>query len=178
MGITPEQLNEVIPKISPKDFSVIIPKLTPETLTRILPKLTPEQFNSIIPKLTPDQINTVLPKLTSEELTAVIQATKITPESILDYIQDVPTPEQPGPVPIPIPPGIIKPLLDFHLRQNKAETAKQGIQLYDVKLQYQSSSEQYKIKSNSFQGAASEALSRRQTQQIPTNIIITQIKKQ
>lgn len=181
-NITPEQLNKIVPQISNRDLTSIIPKLSPDVLTQILPNLAQEQLNEIIQKLSPEQLNEIIPDLSQEQLNEIMQKLEITPEAMIDFIQIQEsggggggggggTPPGPGPG----PPGIIGRISDFHLRQNKREMAKQGIALYDVRLQYHSSSERYKIKSNSFQGAAREALNRKQTKQLPTNIVVAKV---
>jgi len=177
-AMTPEQINVVVPNLSPKDFSSIFPKLTPEALTRLVPNLTPTQFNSMVPKLTPETLNSVFEGLTTDQFTAIMQRVQITPETILQYIQDVPSPVPTGETPTPIPPIIIKSLANFQVRRNKKAMAEQKSELYEVKLLYFTSSEKYKVSSKSFQGAVYESLSRRKTQEIPSRIIVTKIGRQ
>jgi hypothetical protein len=102
-------------------------------------------------------------KLTADQLTALLETL------------DIPAIGEPGSMPNGIPPLIIKKLRVF---QQGISQRGNVSNLYEVKLQYSSSSQTYKIKSNSFQGAAREALSRRKTQQIPVNVIVTPLGKQ
>jgi hypothetical protein len=76
-----------------------------------------------------------------------------------------------------IVPSVLKKLLDEHIRRNRNILSEQKTQLFDVLLVYHSSSEKMKVKSNSFHGAAWNAMMHRSSGEIPKNVRIRRIKE-
>ena len=63
-----------------------------------------------------------------------------------------------------IPPVLFKRLMEERIKRNKKEPEEEKVQMFEVNLISHSSSEKIRVKSNSFQGAARNALMRRQKQ--------------
>lgn len=169
MALTPEQINKILPNITPQGWSTIVPKLTPDVLNKIIPKLTPEQFSMIAQDLSQDQIPDVIQSVSPEQLAILIEEVPL--GTIQTYLQTgiIPTAPIEG-----IPPFLLKTLLDRYRKRGKTVEGKIAT-MFDVFLQYHSTSEQFKIKAKSFHGASFQALQRRKNKEIPDEVIVTQV---
>ena len=75
-----------------------------------------------------------------------------------------------------VPPAILKKLIEERIKRNKEEPSQEESQIFEVNLVYHNASEKMRVKTNSFQNAARNALMRRQNSKVPERITIKRIQ--
>lgn len=166
----PEQqvrLKTIMSTISVFEFAKIASKLDASSLNSIIPYLTTEQWIQVFQNTSSDVLSQT--NIESLPIDAILTELGLTPETMQEYLRKeiVPTKTK-----TKIPPIILKKLLDQKLKQNRKEMEKQKTKMFEVRLFYYSSSEQFKIKADSFHGAAREAINRKRTSSIPLKVIV------
>jgi hypothetical protein len=169
MELKPDQLNIILPSLSRDSWSTITPKLSPDALSHVVPNLSPEQLNRIIPNITPDQLNSIMPKFSTDQLNYTLEALDIPPELMLKYLQTGQLGRVEGVKPI-----VLKKLFDEKLKRNKREEEKQKTRMFEVILYHYNLTERFKVRADSFHGAARNALNRRHG--TPIRVVVKVIK--
>jgi hypothetical protein len=192
-----EQLNASVPKISEKNLLDILSKVGAGTASLIISRISSNQFIKILQTsatgqstgvmqtisagqliglmqgMSTSQLTTVMQGISTGQLTGIMQTLVISQTQIQTYLHSGTLSNIKN-----APPALIKRILDAKYKRNKKEMKEQKSTMFNVQLQYSSSTEQYKIKSNSFHGAAREAISRRKSTQIPLSVMVKQMKEQ
>lgn len=147
--------------------------LTPSSST----PLSPQEISSLV---TPTSLAPSSMPLSSDFTPSSIPPSSIPPSGITPSStppssvppSSVPPSEIPPSSIPPIPP--IKPGFNGRTRGGKIVES-EFMKIFDVILQYYSTSEQFKIRANSFRSASFQALQRRKNKEIPEEVIVTQV---
>lgn len=175
-SLTPEVLNTFINKLNvePKYYNPIIGKLNSNQLQDVFEKVNTSQIPTIFTSLTTENIQKVIPILSQTQIDTLLTSLQITPAIIQKYLQ---TGQLPSTLPKELSPKLLRVILNKKIKQNKSELEKQKSTFFDVRLNFPGATNDFKVKSNSFDSAARNALVRSVTKELPLSVTIRKLKE-
>lgn len=163
--MTDEQVTQIVNRLSTSEYVQFASKLDVNALAKVLPNLSVNQLNDFMTVIDSNQWEEIVSKLDTKQANMLATKLGVPPKTLQQY-PNVGLPNLISKI------GVL-PKKSSSVPSNDKNSMLERITMFDVHLQYPASSEQFKIKSQSFQGAASEAIFRKKTKdQSPRGIVV------